>query len=119
MGTIGYKAFGVTLHGRLGGVINAGAGDQGQQRRDQIGDGRVFADAGHDFSKGCGYHRGNKIAQQRFTAQGLDDAIGGPGDTTAQSAQQIAIAVDIEDNDKACAGNHGEDRRSPPPFPLQ
>ena len=62
MAADGDKAVRVALHCLLGGIVDAGAGDQRQQRGDQIGDSRVFPDPGHDLCKSRGHNGRHEIA---------------------------------------------------------
>ena len=46
---LGRKAFHIALNGVVHGVVNTGTGNQRENRDNQIGDGGIFADSGHQL----------------------------------------------------------------------
>ena len=60
-GTFGVGQFCVFLDHSGGGLVNAGAGKQGEQGNNQISNGRIFPDAGHNFRINGGHNGSPEI----------------------------------------------------------
>ena len=50
-GAIKNETVHIALHSRQSGIVDAASGNQGQNGNDQVGDGGILSDTGHDFSK--------------------------------------------------------------------
>ena len=79
MGAVGYEPLRIAPYSLLGGIIDTCAGNQGQQRGNQIGNSGILADSSHNYSENSGNHCGSKVAQQFPTTKSLDDAEYCPG----------------------------------------
>ena len=99
------KAIHISLNGLLGGIVNVGAGDQRDQGDDQIGDGWVFSDPGHDLCVGSSKHCAKEAAHGVAETKMVGGTENGPGEKAAQSAQPAAASVDIPDKEKADTGH--------------
>ena len=104
-----HEAIHISLHCLLGGVVNIGAGDQGDQADDQIGDGRVFPDSCHDLGVGSGKQGAEETAHGVAEAQLLCEAEHSPGQETAHGADPFALTVDVPYIEETGAGHSGAD----------
>jgi len=106
-GTFLNEAVHISLYRLLGSVVNIGAGNQGDQANDQIGNGRVFPDSCHYFGVCCGKDGAEKAAHCVAKAQAVCKAKDCPSQKTAHRTDPFALAVDIPHIQKAGAGNSG------------
>ena len=99
----------VPQYGLLGGVVDVGAGDQGNQGDDEVGNGRVFPQPGHDLSVDGGHNGSKEAAHPVAKAKIPGNAEYRPGQRAAQSAKPAALAVDVPHKEEAHTGHKAGD----------
>ena len=99
------KSFHISLDCLLGSIVNVGTGDQGDQGGDQIGDGWIFPDPGHDLGVGGGNQGADKTAHGIAAAVVVCKTENGPGDKAADGTEPAAASVDIPDEEEADTGH--------------
>ena len=99
------KAIHITLNSLLGGVVDVGAGDQGNQADDQIGNGWVFADSCHDLCICCRKDGAQKAAHGIAEAQILCKTENSPGQEAAHRTDPLSAAMDVPHIQKTGAGD--------------
>lgn len=103
--TLGSKPLHIAPHRIAHGVVDAGAGDQGEDGNDQIGDGREFPDPGHHFGVDGSKDGAPEITHDGAAAESFRSEIDGPDQRTAQGADDHAQVMNVKENGETDAAD--------------